>query len=94
MATQQFDIVLDTEAPAFEVAAVLDGVDYVLTIGYNARDEEWYLDLADANADPIVAGQPLIEGWPLLSLYKRTDTRAPQGDLWLVGSSLVYVEAE
>ena len=93
MATLSFALSFDTTAAPFESDAALDGTTYVLRVYYVLRDEAWYVDLLDATGDAIVAGQPLVDGWPLFSLHKRTDPRVPQGDMWRSGASLVYVEA-
>lgn len=86
-------ITLDTEAPAQQSIATLDGTEYVLTIAYNARDVAFYLSIADNSGVLLVGSQPLIESWPLLSIHKRGNAALPHGDLFLVGQSLVYHEA-
>ena len=93
MATITLPITLDTTAPPTVASATLDGTEYLIRLAYNTRDAAWYLSLSTTDDDLLVGSQPLIEGYPLVSPYKRTDPRMPQGDLWLVGSSLTYAEA-
>jgi len=93
MANTTVGLVLDTEAPPFDVTATLDGVEYGLRVEYNARDAAWFLSLRGSDGATLVGSQPLIEGWPLLSRHKPTAVGMPQGDLYLVGSELVYLGA-
>ena len=93
MADLSIEITLDTEAPPFDLAVTLDGVNYGLRIEYNARDAAWFLSLSSEEGDLLIGSQPLIENWPLLSRHKATFEGMPQGDLYLVGESLIYREA-
>ena len=85
---------LDTEAPPLVLDCVWDGTTYVVQVAYLPRDDGWYLSVSDTTGDMMVGGVPLIPSWPLLSRYKNTDSRLPRGDLFFVGQSLVYVEAD
>lgn len=87
---EQIDLVLDSTAPPFAATASFDGVQRRLRVWWNLRSSAWTIDLLDIDGTAIVAGQPMIEGFPLLSRHKNTDSRVPAGDLWLIGSALVY----
>ena len=93
MATIALPITLDPTAPPVVASATLDGAEYLIRVAYNERDAAWYMSVSTTDDVLLVGSQPLIDGWPLLSPYKRTDARIPQGDLWLVGSALTYTEA-
>lgn len=93
MATVTIPIALNTAAAPLQASVTIDGTDYLLTIAYSQRDAAWYLSVADSSGALLVGSQPLIESWPLLSPHKRTNAAIPQGDLFLAGQSLVYVEA-
>ena len=90
----QIDLDLDPTAPPYVASATFDGVQRRLRIRYNRRAAQWSIDLLDVDGSAIVAGQPLIESFPLFSRHKATDSRVPAGDLWRVGSALVYVAPE
>jgi len=90
MADITIAITLDTAAPPFDVSATLDGIEYTLRVEYNARDIAWFLTILDVDDAVLVASQPMIEGWPLLSRHKPTFAGMPQGDLYLQGDTFVY----
>lgn len=93
MATITIPVVFDTQAPPTVASVELDGTEYLLRMAYNERDAAWYMSLSTTDDTLLVGSQPVISGWPLLSIHKATDSRIPRGDMWLVGSSLTYVEA-
>lgn len=93
MANVSIPLTLDTGAPPFEFTTELDGVAYILLVEYNARDESWFLSISDEDGALLVGAQPLIEEWPLLSRHKALSADLPQGDLYIVGQTLVYSEA-
>lgn len=93
MATITIPLTLDPDAPPTVASVELDGTEYLLRVAYNLRDAAWYLSLSTTDDTLLVGSQPLIAGWPLLSIHKATDDRIPRGDLWLVGGALSYVEA-
>jgi len=90
----QIDLDLDPTAPPYVASATFGGVQRRLQIRYNRRAAQWAIDLLDTDGSAIIAGQPLIESFPLFSRHKATDSRVPSGDLWRVGSALVYVAPE
>jgi len=93
MADLSIPIVLDSESPSYDIAVTLDEIAYILRIEYNARDDSWFVSLYDESGELLIGSQPLIEGWPLFSRHKPTFADMPQGDMYLVGDSLIYREA-
>lgn len=54
------------------ISVALPTTTYTLRFGYAATDDDsqgWFMDIADANAVPIVSGIPLVTGTDLLSPY-------------------------
>lgn len=45
----------------------LNNIDYTFTVKWNDIAQSWYLDIADANQNPIACGIPLVTGADLLS---------------------------
>lgn len=93
MANISLGLKLDNEAPSFTGAVTLDGIAYAIRVEWNRRDSAWFLSLYDGGGVLLVGSQPMIEGFPLLSRHKSTVEGMPQGDLYLVGSDLIYVGA-
>ncbi len=93
MATITIPVTLDTAAPPTVANVEFDGTEYLLRVAYNLRDAAWYLSLSTTDDTLLVGSQPLVEGYPLFSIYKADDARMPRGDLWFIGASLTYVEA-
>lgn len=58
-----------------EFDTVLDGTVFTVRQRWNTRDAAWYLDLLDANSDPIFQGVKVVLG---VALGRRvTDPRMP-----------------
>lgn len=93
MATITIPLTLDTNAPLTVANVDLDGTEYLLRYAYNLRDAAWYISISTSDDTLLVGSQPMIDGYPLFSIHKATDSRLPRGDMWRVGSSLTYVEA-
>jgi hypothetical protein len=73
----------------YSMRIALGAVVYVLTFRYNARMDRWLLDVADANLNILVSGQPIlgglgvagdlggcIPGWPAGLLFTLDNTGA------------------
>lgn len=61
---------------------ILDGTRYTLGINWNAREQAWYVDLADSAGNPICMGVKVVSGLPLWNQYKGIGG-FPPGDLYL-----------
>src|SRR5690606_36100754 len=73
-------IIRTPEVPYDRQRVRLDGRNYVLTIGYNEREQRWYLSLADESDVPIATGIKLVANWSLLHPY-RYDPRTSPGQI-------------
>ena len=62
---------------------VLDGVRYTLGFNWNAREQDWYVDLADGAGNPICMGIKMEPDIPLWLQYKGFGG-FPPGDLVLI----------
>ncbi len=51
--------------PSYDFATVLDGVSYVFSVYWNARDDAWYFDLLADDETPIRHGIKIALGSPL-----------------------------
>jgi len=64
-----YEIPLTPQPQTFGIT--LGATDYRLTVRYrNVTEGGWVLDIADANATPIVEGIPLVTGADLLAQYQ------------------------
>jgi hypothetical protein len=71
------------QTPRWTEKLVLDGTRYALGFNWNAREQDWYVDLADGSGNPILMGTKVVPGIPLWSHYKGAGG-LPPGDLYLV----------
>jgi hypothetical protein len=62
-----FEIPLAGQSTTFQTTIL--NVVYTLTLQWRNAAGLWYLDIADANGNPIVSGLPLITGADLLEQY-------------------------
>lgn len=60
----------------------LEGVEYLLTFAWSARESCWYLDVGDQDGNPLASGVKLVVSWPLLRRFN--DDRLPPGFLYCV----------
>lgn len=47
----------------------LAGVQYQLTVKWNAQCQSWMIDIADSSANPILSGIPMVTGCDLLGQF-------------------------
>jgi hypothetical protein len=74
-------LLLFTTADPFQKQNVnLDGVEFILSLAYNQREERWYLSIADDEDVPIISGLKLQANWRLLYRH-RYNTKLPAGEL-------------
>lgn len=66
-------IPVDSTQAAFEQTMVLDGINYLLRIYWNTRDESWYLDLFATNETSIICGLKLVVNYDFIGFYVQTD---------------------
>lgn len=71
--------------PAYTQRTALDGRDYLLEFGWNARDSAWYLHLSDERGASIRAGIRIVCDFPLLRRIR--DPRVPPGSLMAIDSA-------
>jgi hypothetical protein len=69
--------------PFFRQRVTLDGAEYVLVLRWSQREEQWYLDLRDANGVLLVGSIKLVVNWPLLYRF-RSIVGVPPGELMVV----------
>ncbi len=71
-------------APAlgcYSQRTVLGSVSFLLTFRYNARMDRWLLDVADTNANLLVAGVPILGRWAGLHRFNGRIPGLPRGYL-------------
>ncbi len=59
----------------------LSGVSYILTFRYNARMDRWLLDVADSNANLLLAGAPILGRWAGVKRFNGLIPGLPVGAL-------------
>lgn len=72
------------QTPFTSQRTTLRGVSYRLDFSWNGRVSRWYLDLFDADDQPIVRSRPLVSGYPILADV--TIATRPPGELIVVTS--------
>jgi hypothetical protein len=72
------------DAAPYSMQVALDGAVYTLGLRWNARAGLWFLDVATADGVAVCCGEPVVNGYPLLSRHK--DARLPPGVLRAVAS--------
>lgn len=97
-----YTITPDVTRPAIRQETALDGTTYRLTFRWNAREEYWYLTIADINDTVIRPSIKLVPGARFLR-YVVQETR-PSGELIVIatpdrdslGASdpLIYLDAD
>ncbi|MFM0044128.1 phage baseplate plug family protein [Paraburkholderia sediminicola] len=65
--TTHYEIPLSPEPQTFTIA--LAGTTYGFTVGWNAPNASWMIDIADASGNPILSGIPMVTGADLLEQY-------------------------
>lgn len=80
-------LVIPTSADPFQTFKTrLDGVDYLISLAYNQREDRIYLSLADDEGTPIVSGLKVVANWPLLFRH-RYNTAIPPGELMAIDTT-------
>ncbi len=68
---------IDSAFPSYRLSTAIDGVQYIVDVRWNERDEAWYLDLLSSDGDPIKHGMKIALG---TKLGRRcVDPRFPTG---------------
>jgi hypothetical protein len=74
--------VFSAQTPRWTERVVLDGTRYTLGVNWNAREGDWYVDLADGAGNPVCMGIKAVPNIPLWQQYKGAGG-FPPGDLVL-----------
>lgn len=59
------NIPIRSDLTAYRFRLDLDGVAYIFDVRYNEREDRWYADILDSDANVLWGGQKLIQGFPL-----------------------------
>ena len=54
---------------------------FVLTLRYNARMDRWLMDVADANANTLLYGKPVLGSWPAFDRFHGIVAGLPVGSM-------------
>ena len=63
-------IPVDSENSVFTETLNLEGVDYLLRIYWNSRDESWYLDIRLPDDTSIIDGIKMVVNYGLISYWE------------------------
>lgn len=55
-----YTVPLVNTLPWYQLTITLDGVVYTLSLRYNVRSDNWFMDIQDSAANPIVSGLPIL----------------------------------
>lgn len=68
---------LRNDVPYFDFFVELEGVTYGFAFRWNHRAKAWFVDLKDADDQPIVSGARVVVDFPLF--IRSADPRRPPG---------------
>lgn len=71
--------------PWYDFTVELEGIAFVFELSWSDREAVWYLNLYDANANPILSGVKVTLSVPLLGRFRSTSL--PNGDLMALDTS-------
>jgi hypothetical protein len=63
-------IPLPTSVPSFTERVNLGGTTYTLSCYWNQRLSTWFLDLDDAEGNPIIVGRALVIDFPIFGRFR------------------------
>jgi hypothetical protein len=78
------EIPLRSDIYAYSQKTVLDGETYTLSLRYNGRMDRWLLDIADAAETILLAGIPLLVGYPLTRRFIDRIAGLPPGQFFVI----------
>ena len=85
MSVIALDVSLDPTVLAYDQLTQLEGVEYLLSFFWSARESAWYLSLYDQDENPIALSIKLVLGTSLLAKF--IDMRLPPGALMCYDTS-------
>lgn len=62
-------IPVNSTQAAFEQTITLEGINYLMRIYWNTRDEAWYLDLFLTDDTPVICGLKLVVNYDFTGFY-------------------------
>jgi hypothetical protein len=75
----------DPELTNYSLEVELDEETFNLRLFWNDKDNTWYLSISDSEEEPILEGQRLVVGMPVLRHI--VDRRRPFGELIAIDTS-------
>lgn len=75
--TSEVLVVPTSAIPDYVERVTLDDVSYVLRFRWNTRGEMWFLDIFDADNNPLVYGRPCLVGNDLIAHLHHVEGMPP-----------------
>lgn len=66
-----------TDSARYSFEIDLEGDTFTFSFEWNDRDDGWYMSVADATGENVIAGRRVVVGYPLINIYR--DARMPKG---------------
>lgn len=87
-------LILDTDPDSLNYVQTtqLEGVEYVMHFYWSTREDCWYLDITDQEANELAMGVRLVVNWPVLRRF--VDPRLPLGILTAIDMSGAGLDIE
>ncbi len=82
---------LNSDAPHYRVGTTLQGIQYLLDVRWNSREEAWYMTISSVEDIVLIAGIKLVLGVFLTRLSH--DERLPDGEFMVSDLSDTSTEA-
>lgn len=71
--------------PSYRVGTVLEGIQFIFDLHWNAREGAWYMDVSTEDDVLVRAGVKLTLGLPVGA--RVADDRFPQGGLYVIDTT-------
>lgn len=83
--TETYVLTTRSDIQGYKQRVDLDGVEFVLALSWNPRDEHWVLSLALADGTPVASGIRVVANAPLLQFVSHP--QRPLGELKALDTS-------
>lgn len=87
------ELPITQEGPWFSISTELDGAAFKLSFRWNERLEQWVLDVADGDGNPIVSGIRVVIDQPLLNRF-RGISGMPPGEIMAIDTENTGLDAD
>lgn len=81
---QYFEIPLRSDIPSYFQKVTLNEIVYTLSFRFNARMDNWIMDISSSAGITLLIGLPLVQGMPLTYRFVGRTANFPPGQFWII----------